>query len=1201
WTAAGLGAVLALILLSRLLVWGRMLRARAAARPRRAAKAVPPVDEDEAAVSALLKEANATLSRAAAYARKHDDSPISSLPLYLLIGPEGSGKSTTFFNSGLEPQLLAGEATGPPPFLSTRLGNFWLAKDALFLEIGGRVFSGDPGRWNRILQSLRTNPAIPAWRRFWSEPQKGFDLRAVIAFCDVKEFTGALTPQGRERLDRQAREWEDRLAAVAAAFGAGFPVYFLITKCDALPYFSDYFRRLTDLEATQVLGCTIPLSSTFDGASSNKTVDGEAKRLTKSFSALYHALAERRIWHLSHEPDLERRTGIYEFPRELRRIRTAVVQFLSTAFRSHPLRPDPQLRGYYFSATGERQASQKLAESGIQEPDSSVALEATALFRADATQIFRPTETKAGPKLVLPPGASQRWLFVSELFHKLVLSDRSLRRQIPPDRQTERKRQIACAAVCTVCLVLCFAFAHSWMRNRELLHSVSESAETQNHFATATIAELQSLENLRVAAGQLLQYEHDGAPLGLRWGLYAGNRVAGAARDLYFRRFQDLLLNPLSAVITAHLQNLPGSPGPDDPYNPVFRLLETHLMISSGVCTPQPALVSEVLKGAVQEIAPTGSGGMWQSLADQQIDFYAGELRYGNPCKLTENTAARDRARQYLAQIRGVERIYGNILATGQKSFAKPQRLGDFSPDYSAVLTGPGEISGIFTRDGWSYVEKMSKKSTGGAEGETCALGESSRFGSVQAQDAGVERAIQRLFIRDYIEHWRQFVTAFSVKGYGSPGDAARKLEILSDHKSPMLALFAMTSTQTNFPQLTAEPAALEKGKAVVRKFLPSLANTSKALGSLPTKTSSAVEPLSTTADITRSFQPVQWIVPPGSDTWVTDKNGAYIDALAQLGHSMRDIEGSGASPDPAIFQAASQNYDKALDAARQLARGFEPLGVGGLDTAMERLLEAPIRQSQRFIIRDIDSATAGKVNGQLHAVCVRVRNTLRKYPFSLSGEDASLEDVASLFGPGSGVIWKFQTECLGDFVVKDAGRWKSKDPAKKPQVTQEMLTFLNRAQALADAFYPAGASQPRFTYTLRPKLDSSYKDAVLELEIDGQVHAWTSSLQKQFRWPSALPGSNTGVIGRIKMGSLSFPFTSRGGTWGIFRVMSDAEPRSLDSKLIEWKYVRGGDGRLEEIQPAPVRLEIVEFPGGADLFNPKFFQGLQCPAKAIQ
>ena len=63
------------------------------------------------------------------------------MPLYLLIGPEGSGKTSTFLNSGLEPQLLAGQGTAPVS--PTRLCNLWLAKDAIFAEIGGRMFAAN--------------------------------------------------------------------------------------------------------------------------------------------------------------------------------------------------------------------------------------------------------------------------------------------------------------------------------------------------------------------------------------------------------------------------------------------------------------------------------------------------------------------------------------------------------------------------------------------------------------------------------------------------------------------------------------------------------------------------------------------------------------------------------------------------------------------------------------------------------------------------------------------------------------------------------------------------------------------------------------------------------------------------------------------------------------------------------------------------
>ena len=138
---------------------------------------------------------------------------------------------------------------------------------------------------------------------------------------------------------------------------------------------------------------------------------------------------------------------------------------------------------------------------------------------------------------------------------------------------------------------------------------------------------------------------------------------------------------------------------------------------------------------------------------------------------------------------------------------------------------------------------------------------------------------------------------------------------------------------------------------------------------------------------------------------------------------------------------------------------------------------------------------SANKPNGDLRTFCNSHKATFGKYPFqSLSTDDASLEEFAGIFQPVTGAFWKFQQQSLADLTVKEGGIWKPKDPAKKPLITPEMLAFLNRAQSIADVFYPGGAPQAQFTYTLRPKLDNSLKEFTLELDIDGRPYQWTTS-----------------------------------------------------------------------------------------------------------
>jgi type VI secretion system protein ImpL len=1204
WTGVGLIVVLAFIIGARLFYWWRLWRAKAAIRPVAPPKPRQIIHEDDAALAALIGEANATLAKAPAYASDREGRPLSRLPLYLLIGPESSGKTSTFVNSGLDPQLLAGQVTGPSPIVPTRLCNLWLAKNAIFAEVFGRAFSGELGRWSQLLGVLRGKPSVPLWRRFWGESEQGWALRGVIGFCDVKEFTGASSDP--QRLDRYCRDWQERLRVVGEVFGVDFPVYHVFTKCDAIPFFPDFFRRLPETEASQVLGCTLPFRKTDADRPTEVFAQAEAKRLTASFRPLYQALAEKRLTHLAHEPDPARRPAVYEFPRELKRIRSSLVQFLTDVFRPHPLRPGPVLRGYYLTAVREVEvAAPDLTGTGTGWPGRNVAMDGTRLFSGDATRVFRAGDVSSGPSAGGRGRLVPRWMFVSDLFHSVVLPDAPIQKVVPSDPRLELYRRALFAAVCGLCALLCIAFFWSWAGNRKLLHELENTAVvgTQKTGKLTSLDQLRSLEALRVQVARLREYERDGAPWSLRWGLYSGGKLLGTARGAYFRLFQQLLLNDLNSTLVSRLQTVPATPPPNAAYQPIYDALKTHLMISSCRCKAEPALVSRVLKETNAQAAQAG-GSEWQALAETQIDFYAGELPYGNPLDLREDPEARDRARQYLKQIKGVERIYAGILAKAAKTLTTPQRLADVAPNYAQVLKGPGELSAVFTPDGWKFVEKASEESNAAALGEPCVIGQPSGFVAEQKQEAAVAQAIRRMFVRDYVDRWRGFVAGFSVARYAGPADAARKLGVLADHNSPLLALFAMTADKTTFSETAGEQGVLQTAKKVplVGKVLEGFEGARKTAGTVTGTQPGQPDPFSSPAYITQVFQPVQWVVPPHSETWVVDKNKAYIESLAELSHSMQDIARGTDNPDPAVHQAASQNYEKALGAVRQIAEGFKPAGDEGLDRTVEQLLEEPILFTQGYIVVDPGKAVGARVNGQLRALCEGLRNTLHKYPFQQSSpQDTSLEELTRWFGPASGGLWKFQAQSLPELTVKDGSQWKVKDPAKKPQVTQEILSFLNRAQAVTDAFYPPGAAQPQLTYTLRPKLDSSFKDSILELEIDGHPYQWTSSLQKQFSWPAPADAKTLGAIARIRTGSVAFAFASRLGPWGIFRIMGDAEPRALSSKLVEWKYTRGVDGRAELIQPAPVRLEIVESSGGVDVFNPKFLGGLQCPGRAVE
>jgi type VI secretion system protein ImpL len=1194
WTALLLMVALAAIAGARVFGWWRLWRAKAATRPKPSAKPSPSVHEDDAALSALLAEANQALVKAPGYRGQRGKSPLSELPLYLLIGPQGVGKTSTFLNAGLEPQLLAGEAGGNSP-ASTRVCNLWLAKNAVFAEISGRMFSGEVGRWSELLGVLRGKASAPFWRRLWGGTDTRLTLRGVVAFGDVKELTSAAgDPQ---RLERSAREWQERLRAISGVFGTEFPVYQVFTKCDKIPFFTDFFGRVPESETNQVLGCTLPIRKPDPSKPGEPFAEAEARRLTGAFRPLYHSLAERRITHLTHEPNPARKPGIYEFPRELKRLRGHLLQFLTDVFRPAPLRPVPFLRGFYLTAVQEVELAAAMPVASRADWTSpNLGLEATRLLRGDATQIFNPDE---GNKAFNGGGRKGiRWIFAADLFHQVVLADRPLQTAVPTDVRFEWFRNGAAASVVGLCILLCFAFVGSWAQNRQLLRDVADAGSNgaTKRSSLATLADLRSLDRLRSQVESL----QNGKSLSYHWGLYSGNAILADAQNVYFKRFQQLLLNDLNGSILGQLGKLPSAPGPADPDEPAFSLLKTHLTISSGSCKAEPAQVLRVLKQARGQLGEADAE--WQSLADRQIAFYVGALVSGNPCRLAEDSAVRDYARQYLQNIKGIDRIYQRILENAAKASNKAQRLDDVASNYKQVLSGQSEVSAAFTHEGWQFVQNASKDVNAGGLGDPCVFGNTSGVLAGVRQDAALEKAIQQRYLRDYIDAWQKFVAGFSVVPYKTPADAMSKLDSLAGSRSPLLALLAMTSNQTDFTVNTTQSSVVTKAGKAIGDLIKTGEQTATRVADLGKDKHEEVTP----ADITRYFQPVHLVVPAFSERWVNEKNTAYTDALAGLRSTVQAMSRSTAdAPDPQIAQLATQSVDKAEDSVRQLAKGFNPDGVGNLDREVTRLLNEPIKNSRPFITPPKAPPPGAGTEAELRKFCTSFQPLLRKYPFNpaateASGTELTLEDLASYFAPQKGTVWKLQASALAEFTAPEGGVWKQNPAAQKLKASQELLDFLNRAQDITRAFFADGLPNVHLSFALRPLLEEN-SGQLIEFTFDGRRQEFSRNLmrQQQFTWPAPV-GAPPEALGRSGISGFRTAFSSHGGLWATFRMFGDAEPRDLGQKRINWVRTRGPSGRSEAME-TPVRVEFVVLPGGVDVFNPKFFEGFHCPAKALQ
>ena len=257
---------------------------------------------------------------------------VYELPWYIVIGAPGAGKTTTIVNSGLEFPLAA--ELGPKALRGaggTRNCDWWFTSDAVLIDTAGRYTTQDSYRdadraaWLGFLRLLlQHRPRQP--------------INGVILALSATDLLQADADKRRVL----AREMRERIEELHRELGIRFPVYVMVTKCDLLAGFAEFFADFDKDERAQVWGTTLPLDADADMAAS-------LARLSNELVTLEKTLHETLIARLQDERDRERRTALFGFPQQWRVLRDAMMEMVRATFESGDVRATPLLRGVYFT------------------------------------------------------------------------------------------------------------------------------------------------------------------------------------------------------------------------------------------------------------------------------------------------------------------------------------------------------------------------------------------------------------------------------------------------------------------------------------------------------------------------------------------------------------------------------------------------------------------------------------------------------------------------------------------------------------------------------------------------------------------------------------------------------------------------------------------------------------------------------------
>jgi type VI secretion system protein ImpL len=1086
-----------------------------------------------AEVDQVLTTARAQLAQAKTIETK--DPRLASLPVVLVLGATGSTKTTVIARSGLEPELLGGEAMRGETVAPTKTATVWLAHGVVFAEAGGPVLATSDN-WRRFVRALRPRTFVAA---LTGKPQAS--RQAVVCFaCD--ELMKAGNP---EAVTAAARTLRDRLSEAATELGVQLPTYVLFTKADAIPHFEAYVRNFSADEAREPLGAAIEADTAGEGTYAERVTP----RLEQSMQEIYRSLAARRLRVLSREHAVEYKPPAYEFPREVRKLAPLVVEFLREIGKPSALRGSAVLRGFYFTGVQPVFVTDSTPEytPAMQQPVREVvgARSATGVFSAQQM-------AAASGSLISGPSAPRtrkvpRWDFLPRLFREVILADDAAMLFTQGGERVGLLRRVALVSGAAVALLTSTAFAISYSGNRDLQREVSDAARgiaaiAPNNVDLPPLDAMQRLDSLRAQIDTLSAYEHHGAPLSLRWGLYAGSSIYQPARVAYFAAFNRLLFANTRASLVRSLISLPDSARSGDDFGSSYNLLKAYIVTTTHPEKSTLDLSPVLLK---QWLGQRTIDSTRMQIAQRQFDTYARELQFSNPLPERANEAAVARGRAFLRGFNGSERIYQFMLAEAEKK-TQPVLFNRRYPAMAAFVTDAYQVPGAFTKAGFRFMQEEAFKTRVDQflQGESWVVGE----GAPTVDRAKLVATLRNQYAAEYTEHWRRFLRAASVVRYSSVKDASQRLQALSGTQSALLKLLSITSWNT-----------------------------------------------SVSPDIAAVFQPVQ-LLTPATDTnsLIGAGNKPYMTALLDFQNKVDQVTIAVGPGVQGAADQARQSGGNAKSAVLQMATTFTPDPQGHVQETVQNLLQQPITNAEPLLTH----VGSDQINRRVALFCGGARSTLSKFPFNPNSTDqVQIQELVSMLRPGTGSLWTMYGDQLQSVLQKQGSSYQA--VPGDVRLSPAFVDMFNKLATFSDVLFAQNPQEPKLTLTVKP-IYASVGDAVtIRVEgIDIRASRNGNSLQQTIEWPSV--SHETRLSEQITGYDATFggPFNS---LWALFQLFYGADswqqinPTTMRADFVARSGAQattsnGGNQLRVSVNVGPIAV--------AQLLHRSYFAGISCPSE---
>ncbi|WP_445222763.1 type VI secretion system membrane subunit TssM (plasmid) [Bradyrhizobium sp. Pa8] len=1041
--------------------------------------------------------------RKTVFAGKRGPSYLFELPWYIIIGPPGAGKTTILRNCGLEFPLSRQLGIEPVEAVGgTRNCDWWFTEEAVLIDTASRYTT----------QDTDTEVDRAAWRGFLDLLVTHRRRRPINGLLVAVSLADLLSQDERARR-QHIDAIRSRIQELLKKFRMCIPIYVLVTKCDMVPGFTEYFDDLDNQGRAQVWGKTFPLGpcDRIDDA-----VDLELQELAERLEA-------RLPLRMHDERDLSRRGLMYAFPKEFCGIRSAVAGFVGEVFRSRRFEVEPMLRGVYFT-------------SGTQE-GKPIDRVIDAIGRNFGLQLAQRVPTVA-------PG---RGFFIKQLMTEVIFAEQGL---VGRNSTLERRLALVHGGGHIVAMVLTMAAFILWysafVRNEARIDQTRVSAQTTEARLLETrgpldlkaiLPTLNAAHRLRLAAGE---------DSWIAWldgfGISATPVLASAAQNAYDRILLNRLLpvfaNRLAVRIDALLRA-----GNDALLDQVKELFRTYWMLSD----PGHFDRDEIEQAARNEVArtfaldPTSAGELNQHFS-RLIELLP------KPISVDQQFVGAIRSR--LSKRPVVEQVYARLLREGaQNTRLRPidlivllgsgqleitqmravqiafPALDELEPAYA---NGAAMIPGIFTREGFLNFVLPNLPLIVRAEQNADWLLAGAPFDTADIQPIALK--VMDRYVNDYIRVWTSALSSIHVVKFDDLQRGSAIMRALAGSQSTLQQVVSLVhDNSTLLPPGEQTPA---KAGDIGTTAGPSTAAVHHAAGALfhaafgdapwpGTRVSEAFRPLTQLASAGAS----------GQSTGMDHIRGLFGGLYAAMANIAT-------APDPnqAAFQLVQRRARDPNNDAFGALRADSALRPEPIRTIMN---ETALQMWSTLLKRAHDHVDAAWTR-EVIPVCQGI--IFQRYPvFELSSEDMTLKDFGDFFRPG-GIVDDFSQKYLSPLVVdRRTGLAPATIDSAEAPIRADALIQFQRAREIRNAFFSSPGSAPAVRFSIKPVyLSPKLMGATFVLDGKEITYRHEAPRAYEFEWPTRTDASIASIT--LTAADKTEERIERSGPWALFRLLDASQ-----------------------------------------------------------